>query len=62
VNDTEKSTSVFVIFRQLSSVTTVRFIEAELICRLFLEVTLLRISKRTLHVATLTCVYISVPT
>jgi len=59
VNDTEKRTSVFVISRQLNNVTTVRFIAAELICQLFLEITLLRVAKRTLHVATLICVYIS---
>lgn len=60
MNDTEKRTSVFVISRQLNNVTTVRFIEAKLICQLFLEITLLRIAKRTLHVVALTGVYISV--
>ena len=62
MNDTEKRTSVFVISRQLNNVTGVHFIEAELICQLFLEITLLRVAKRTLHVATLSCVYISVLT
>lgn len=62
MNDTEKRTSVFVISRQLNNVTTVRFIAAELICQLFLEITLLRVAKGTLHVTTLICVYISVPT
>lgn len=60
MNDTEKRTSVFVISRELNNVTTVRFIAAELICQLFLEITLLRVAIRTLHVATLICVYISV--
>jgi len=62
VNDTEKRTSVFVISRQLNNVTTVRFIKAELICQLFLEITLLRVAKTTLHVAKLICVHISVLT
>lgn len=62
MNDTEKRTGVFVISLQLNSVTTVRFIKAELICQLFLEITLLRVAKRPLHVAKLICVHIFVLT
>ena len=58
----QRNVRAFVISRQLNNVPTVHFIEAELICQLFLEITLLRVTKRALHVARLSCVYISVLT